>query len=588
MKAAELLERYQAGQRDFSGKNLRGQNFQGQELSGAIFANTDIRGANFAYANLTATTFTQAQAGLQKRWVVILGITSLLLSAISGTVSACLGFFSTSILDTHIPDIQPIGVFVLVSIAVFVSTLIRQGTQKSLVSVSTSTLILVLIYAGTSILTLTLAKTTAAETAGRFFLVLLGLVLLVGILVLTLIGPIAIVSAIAITGSIAIIPTAIIALMAAIATSIFILSPQVWTPFFITRISFGIATAILLTSVNIHIGWRASQGDQRDIWIRSTAYALAAIGGTSFRRAKLTDANFSKASLQCTDLRQALLLRTCWRHAKNLEQVRVGGTYLHNPKIRQLLVNGYGQGQTYRGLILAGLNLDQANLFRADLSGTNLQQSTLQETNLASANLIGANLTQANLKGANLANTKLVRAQLEQADLTGVTLTGAYLENWRIDPSTKLDNIRCDYVFMHLPDHNSSSENRYRKPDNWNQIFAEGEFADLIAPLPRTLDLYHTGAVDACAVAIAFHTLQTQNPQAELTIVAMEKRGQERNQLLVRAAASQPTDLSKLHGDYFDQYQYLLTLPSSSIHSLLMEKGKDTQLLAGLINTSME
>ena len=588
MKAAELLERYQTGQRDFSGNNLRGQDFQGQNLSGAIFANTDIRGTNFAYANLTATTFTQAQAGLQKRWVVILGITLLLVSAISGVISACLGFFSTSVLDTHVPDIQPIGVFVLVSIAVFVFALIRQGTRKSLISVSTSTLILVLIYAGASILTLTLAKTTAAETAGRFFLVLLGLVLLVGTLVLTLVGPISIVSAIAIAGPIAIIPMAIIALMAAITTSIFILSPQVWTPFFITRISFSIAIAILLISVNIHIGWRASQGDQRDIWIRSTACALATIGGTSFRRAKLTEANFSEASLQSTDLRQAFLLRTCWRHAENLEQVRSGGTYLHNPKIRQLVVNGNGQEQAYRGLHLTGLNLDQANFFRADLSGTNLQQSTLQATNLASANLIGANLNQANLKGANLANTKLMRAQLEQTDLTGVTLTGAYLENWRIDGNTKLDNIRCDYVFMHLPDYNSSSENRYRKPDNWNQVFAEGEFADLIAPLPRTLDLYHTEAVDACAVAIAFHALQTQNPQAKLTVVAIEKRGQNRRQLLVRVAISQPSDLSKLHSDYFKQYEHLLTLPTSVIHSLLMEKGKDTQLLTNLINLSLE
>ncbi|MEH1997491.1 MAG: pentapeptide repeat-containing protein [Nostoc sp.] len=47
MTAEELLERYAAGERDFSGVNLEGVNLSGTELRGII-----LRGANLRQANL--------------------------------------------------------------------------------------------------------------------------------------------------------------------------------------------------------------------------------------------------------------------------------------------------------------------------------------------------------------------------------------------------------------------------------------------------------------------------------------------------------------------------------------------------------
>ena len=86
-------------------------------------------------------------------------------------------------------------------------------------------------------------------------------------------------------------------------------------------------------------------GDVRDAWIKSTAVALAAMGGTSFRGATLTDADFSQAQLKSTDFRHAVLLQTCWRGANKLDQVRSGKTYLRDSKIRQLVLTGERQGQ---------------------------------------------------------------------------------------------------------------------------------------------------------------------------------------------------------------------------------------------------
>ncbi|MEB3192295.1 MAG: pentapeptide repeat-containing protein [Snowella sp.] len=67
MKAADVIEQYKNGRRDFRSQSLRGCNFKNQDLSAADFSGCDLRGANFSRANLTKVKFEKAKAGLQKR-----------------------------------------------------------------------------------------------------------------------------------------------------------------------------------------------------------------------------------------------------------------------------------------------------------------------------------------------------------------------------------------------------------------------------------------------------------------------------------------------------------------------------------------
>ncbi|QNP29235.1 tetratricopeptide repeat protein [Cylindrospermopsis curvispora] len=69
---------------------------------------------------------------------------------------------------------------------------------------------------------------------------------------------------------------------------------------------------------------RTMKGDIRDSWLRNLAITFAAIGGTSFYNATLTDANFGGASLGNTDLRAKLLTRNCFKDALKLNLARVG------------------------------------------------------------------------------------------------------------------------------------------------------------------------------------------------------------------------------------------------------------------------
>ena len=106
--------------------------------------------------------------------------------------------------------------------------------------------------------------------------------------------------------------------------------------------------------------------DSRDPWIRTIAIAFASIGGTSFRGADLTNADFTGATLKSTDFRDfynnsTKLIRTCWQQVKKLNSVRLGKTYLMNTQVRQLLITGQGQNKNFDRLDLRDVNLHGSN-----------------------------------------------------------------------------------------------------------------------------------------------------------------------------------------------------------------------------------
>jgi uncharacterized protein YjbI with pentapeptide repeats len=286
-------------------------------------------------------------------------------------------------------------------------------------------------------------------------------------------------------------------------------------------------------------------------------------GGTSFSKANLTNANFTAATLKNTNFGYANVTNTCWFQAKRLNHARVSATYLEKPQVRKLVITGQGQ---------------KKNFDRQNLRGVNLQKASLVD-----ASFIGADLSQANLQDADLSRAKLKQTQLDGTDLTGANLTGAYIEDWGITNTTKLHGVRCEYVFMRLP--TKEDPDPLRKPDNKQEVFADGDFADFIQPIFDTLDLYHNQGVDPRAIAIAFKNLAENHPEAELEIVAMEKRGNDK--FLLRAKTAASIDKSQLSAEYFDDYNQLKAL-SQSQQLLLIEKDKRIISLENMVDTALK
>ncbi|MBC1281016.1 pentapeptide repeat-containing protein [Nostoc sp. UCD121] len=312
------------------------------------------------------------------------------------------------------------------------------------------------------------------------------------------------------------------------------------------------------------MGFKALSESHEFSWIKMIAVSFANLGSTSFRKANLTNADFSHATLNNTDFREVKVVFTQWFEVKKLGSARVETTYLKYPEVQRTLITRKGTEQNFDRLNLRGINF--------------------QRVILADASFIGTDLSEANLQDADLSRAKLKQTQLDGTDFTGATLTGAYVEDWGITTDTNFDGVKCEYVYMRLP--TKENPDPHRKPDNRQEVFALGEFGDFIKPIFDTLDLYHSQGVDPRAIAISFKQLAENHPDAELEIVAMEKRGQDK--FLLRAKTAATADKSELSAEYFTTYNQLKTLAEQEVQKLIAEKDKRITDLQNMVMTALQ
>lgn len=515
MKAAEVLRLYKAGERDFSGESLRGENFKGKDLSGSDFSGADIRSTNFTNANLTGANFTNAKAGLAKSWTIGLVFVSLFLSFFSGFLSPIIGYVFDWILNSQMLE--------------------KQGSIVITVFNGVSSLTL-LIQKFVEVVVLVALETVAGTVAGFIFLA----------------GFIAGLFALGITGA-----------LAAVVEDL-------------PRLRFSMM-AIFLT---VSMFPRRRQVLKNIPEIRSFAIACASIGGTSFRRTILTDANFAQAWLKSTDFRQAELLRTCWRYAKRLERVRPGATYLSDNKIKKLLVTGNGKDQSFVHLTdLKGLNLQYSNLMMADFSGATLLEGDFQGANLRRANLRGVDLrgvdlSEADLSEADLNEANLSRGNLRGANLSGVqalgtnfkkaTFTGACLKDLNINSSTSLKDVVCDYVYL-------EDDHQERRPHGG--CFREGEFTQRFQQTLETVDLFFDDGVDWKAFLTSFQDLQSEYGDDNLAVQGIERKAQ--SSFEIRLAVPPEADKAEIEKVAYERYEINLKQLEAQYREQLAAKDTD-------------
>ncbi|MEA5567790.1 pentapeptide repeat-containing protein [Anabaena sp. UHCC 0399] len=516
---------------DFSHQNLRGRSFKGQDLAGANFSYADIRGADFSGANLTGANFSHATAGLMWSELIILLTTALFFAILAGLFLPYFAFDTISLLTTKKDLIDLIKVLVLVILGFSFSYLfMHQG---------------LLIASSVIALSATFSGVTPLATS------------MVSVLVLTLAVTIA-----ATVGKKAVNITLATSAIAALYTTVYITVVSRKTqPELLTVVMMMTIAKVALSD---YISRQALAGEQKYSLVRTFAIIFGIGDGTHFQKSDLTEANFAEATLGSINLLKANITRTCWFNVKKFDIARFENTYLEQPPVRKLVTTGQGQNKSF----------DHQNLRGVNLKGANLTDSSF----------IGANLSEANLQDADLTRAKLVQTQLDGTDFTSATLTGAYIEDWNITTDTKFDGVRCEYVYMRLP--TPDNPDPHRKPDNRQEVFADGEFGDFIKPIFDTLDLYHNQGVDPRAIAIAFKELAENNLNAELEIVAIERRGE--GKILLRAKTVSTANKSELSKEYFINYNQLKALAEQDFKALIAEKEYQINRLETMITTTLE
>nr|WP_322711357.1 pentapeptide repeat-containing protein [Nostoc sp. ChiSLP03a]MDZ8212570.1 pentapeptide repeat-containing protein [Nostoc sp. ChiSLP03a] len=532
---------------DFSHQNLRGRSFKGQDLAGANFSGADIRSTDFTGANLIGANFSHAKAGLEKRWGIYLPIALFLFVGLLGVFSYITNYLGLLIVKTPVLESQIIACTTFILLTTFFISTISQGLETGLKVFTLIGGIIIVFSAGIKLV----PAFTGAATG----------VLLVALAIL---GSVAIAVSIAASNKMLVIIASIIVILAVLASVITSSLQFISNTIGAILITVGLVIALSIALSSIYFGYQAIEGNKKYFWIRTIAIAWAARGGTSFRGTDLTNASFTKAVLRNADFRKANLMHTNFYQVKMLDCAELDKTYLQNSQVRNLLITGQGQNQIFDRQNLRGVNLKGANL--------------------ADASFIGANLSEANLQDANLSRAKLVQTQLDSTDFTGATLTGVYIQDWGITINTKFDGVRCEYVYMRLP--TKENPDPHRKPDNRQEIFAPGEFGDFIKPIFDTLDLYHSQGIDPRAIAIAFKELAENNPEAELEIVAIERRGEDK--ILLRAKTVTTANKSELSRDYFINYNQLKALAEKDFKVLIAEKEYQINKLENMITTALE
>lgn len=565
--------------KNFQCKNLRGQSFAGQDLAGANFSGADVRGANFSGTILVGANFSHTQSGLKLSSSIGLIVVCIFLAVLTGIALGYASTFPAFIthvlyqeqLSSKLPLVG-IGVIALVTSCV---TILLRGIGAAI------GIIAVIIFISTALLGF-FGQSDSDIVAAAILQTIIIAVAVASILLELLI--------IALAWSIAKLRLVIPVLFAISLASAFGVSEGVQgikDQFLAsTQIGSGLVTLILI-SFGCYLASRTISNDKKYTLIYQICINLTSKAGTSFKSADLTNTDFTGASLKHADLRQANLSRACWFQAKYLQQARLEGTYLENRSIQLLVTTKDGRNQNY--------------------DYYNLQNVNLRSALLSDASLIGANLSGANLREADLLRAKLVKAQLYGSDLTSACITGAFIQDWAIATDTYLDQIKCEYVYMRLP--TLDNPDPWRKPDNREETFREGDFSDFITPIIKTLDLYHHQGIDPrqtanvfktldfyhykginpSAVVIALQRLAEQYPEAGLEVVALEGRGEEkvRLQTIVREEADQ----SQLNSNYFETYKQIAALPYKDMQALLagmVEKDKRIQSLEQMVISAIQ
>ncbi|NJM49084.1 MAG: CHAT domain-containing protein [Alkalinema sp. RU_4_3] len=531
--------------RSFLGQNLTGADFSGAQLQGADFRKTNLTRANFDRANIQSANFTQAQLNGSNFTGASAGLSNIPRAAIATistlvAIAAGLG--------------ECLGPSWIMNLLIFDNKLLRFGSADTTYVYSlTAGLVSLEILIVFLVITVRSGIGVALRLGGIHALTIgLPASTMIGVLAGAKVFPgpagpgeasVGVGGAIAMAIFLSITSILLLALMAtlqesyiwtAIASAVGILLIIYWniiTPTPPVMMIGMIIGAIILWGFSLFIARQSIANRPGYQSVRQLAIMIKTLFGTKFYGADLTQASFSGTCLKYTDLRKINATHTLWQNSRQLDWARVGLTILSNPIVRDLLVSGDGQQQSYIGLNLRGANLSHANL---------------REANFSQADLSDAILQNADLQWATLTQTQAIAA-----NFTGANLTGACgLATWNIDHTTHLGNIECRWIYL-LETAKPNTDDRERRPSSGE--FGPGEFTSLFREVINTIDLIFRNGIDQRAFSQSLQQLQSENNAAQLELQSLENKGN--GTVIAKLKVSPTANKSDIHSQFTQFYQ---------------------------------
>lgn len=532
---------------NFSGQKLKGRSFRGKDLRSANFTQADIRGADFSGANLSGAIFFGARSGLRRRRYLMLFVLAFALVIASTLFLVLLAFIFSALAlgafpteegnEFQLPQQAIIGVSGILPIISYLTL-----TFKISLSRGAGRIFLIVLF-GIPILFLGLYTVTVAasyilgnpddlsEIRQIFLLQNLVLGIIVGffssllLFIIDIWMLLSLACVYALNKVLAYLSIACVELICAsivIYLSVLLYSSEDWSIHIFSAFGLGLFVFTLFMSHSLFVVRRSFINLKMDRFLYKFAIAYSASGGTSFYKSNLESVDFGHYNFRSSDFRSSRLKKNIFTNITNINHARWGDTLLEKDVVRKLITSNDASGKSFQDIIMMGINLRGKNLVRSSFRGANLIDSDLSHTTLRFANLAGL--------------------QAAGADFTSADLTGACIQNWSIDDTTKLENVKCDFVYL-LESPNNRTGSRERRPHNPDKIFQPGDFQKLYSRIMHTVQFLFRYGEDSQAFASAFKILSQE--YLELSMTSIEKIDEDYLFTAAVSASTNKEDLAK-------------------------------------------
>jgi uncharacterized protein YjbI with pentapeptide repeats len=291
----KLVVAYMDTGTDYSYQNLQNTSFENEDLRYARFENADLRGTNFTGANLAGADFSNVKTGIVPRNTILIFLVALAISALSGYIAMLAGNTVQHMLASQDNNIRAAGILTIIITVLFIVFAYWKGTTTAVKN-------LIVPFVVAAILVGVTAYFSGLGTGKGMLFLILALLL---VLVMFIVGTVARATA----GTLSNILFIIVALSGGM---------------FGKSVGGGIGTVIMAIGCAL-VSKKALSGAKGYKGLRTIAFYITSKFGTSFRRCRMANADFSQSKkISNADFSNADISFVHWGKAKKVNCI------LHN------------------------------------------------------------------------------------------------------------------------------------------------------------------------------------------------------------------------------------------------------------------